>query len=93
MVKQAPGVGSLCRVAVPGVGSPCGSAVAVGGLEKLASVFTVGGLCVDGCRTIWAVVASRSVSLALNALTRCELQRACSLVLRACNGLLEWRRT
>jgi len=34
-----------------------GLAVAVGGLGKLASVFTVGGLCVDGCRMIGSVVA------------------------------------
>jgi len=32
------------------------------------------------------------VSLALDALTRCELQRAAAEVLPTCNGLLEWRR-
>src|SRR5262249_50375628 len=50
-------------------------------LGKLASVFTVGGLCVDGCRTIGSVTKLPSVSLALNALTRCELQRASAGVL------------
>jgi len=69
-----------------------GLAVAVGGLGKLASVFTVGGLCVDGCRMIWSVAVSPAVSLALDALSRCELQRAAAEVLPTCNGLLEWRR-
>jgi hypothetical protein len=61
------------------------------GLGKLDSVFGVGGLCVRWLPHDWVSVGF-TVGVARCALTRCELQRVAAGVLRACNGLVEWRR-